>query len=112
MRIYNTMKRKKQKLVPMVKSTVGIYACGPTVYFYPHIGNWRAYIVEDLLKSVLLADGYTVKHVMNLTDVGHLVGDEDMGEDKMRVAMKREHKTIKEISDFYRGVFIEGLGSG
>ena len=107
--IYNTMKRKKQKFVPIVKKVVGIYACGPTVYFYPHIGNWRAYIVEDLLKRVLLADGYTVKHVMNLTDVGHLVGDEDIGEDKMRVAMKRENRTIKEISDSYSGVFMEGL---
>ncbi len=107
--IYNTMKRKKQKLVPIMKGSVGIYACGPTLYFYPHIGNWRTYIVEDLLKRVLLADGYSVKHVVNMTDVGHLVGDEDLGEDKMRVAVKREHKTIKEISDFYGGVFVEGL---
>jgi cysteinyl-tRNA synthetase len=107
--IYNTMKREKQKLKPIVKGTVGIYACGPTLYFYPHIGNWRAYIVQDLLKRTLIADGYAVKHIMNMTDVGHLVSDEDAGEDKMRVAVKREHKTIKEISDFYASIFLDGL---
>jgi len=86
---------------------VGIYTCGPTVYWYQHIGNLRSYIFSDVLKRILLYDGYKVKHVINVTDVGHLTSDADTGEDKMEKAVKREHKTAKEISNYYFKLFRE-----
>lgn len=81
--LYNTLTRKKEEFKPIKKGKVGLYTCGPTVYNYAHIGNLRTYIFEDILKRVLIYNGYDVKHVMNITDVGHLTGDMDMGEDKM-----------------------------
>ena len=82
-----------------------MYTCGPTVYNYAHIGNLRTYIFEDILKRVLLCNGYTVKHVMNITDVGHLTGDRDMGEDKMEKGAAREGKSAWDIADYYTQAF-------
>ncbi|MEK7097874.1 MAG: cysteine--tRNA ligase, partial [Patescibacteria group bacterium] len=77
--LYNTLTRKKEEFRPIENSKVGLYTCGPTVYNYAHLGNLRAYLFEDVLRRVLLYDGYEVNHVMNITDVGHLTGDQDMG---------------------------------
>ncbi|MFC1505354.1 cysteine--tRNA ligase [Thermodesulfobacteriota bacterium] len=99
--LYNTLSRKKEKFQPRFDDYVGIYTCGPTVYNFAHIGNLRTYIFEDVLKRVLLYNGYQVKHVMNITDVGHLTGDRDMGEDKMEKGAAREGKTAWDIAEFY-----------
>lgn len=105
LRIYNTLSRKKEIFKPIKKGYVGIYSCGPTVYWYQHIGNLRTYIFSDILKRVLLYDGYKVKHVMNITDVGHLTSDADTGEDKMELAAKREQKKAEDIADYYWKIF-------
>src|SRR3989344_210014 len=93
----NSLSRKKEKFIPLAgsgtKAYVGIYTCGPTVYFYPQIGNWRTFIFEDLLRRILEYNGYRVTQVMNVTDVGHLTGDNmgdaDLGEDRMEKAAKK-----------------------
>ena len=85
----NTLSKKREKFIPLGKA-VGLYTCGPTVYNYAHIGNLRAYVFTDILKRVLILDGYKVKHVMNITDVGHLTSDADQGEDKMTKGLQRE----------------------
>ncbi len=109
LKLYNTLTRKKEEFKPIKKGEAGVYACGPTVYNYAHIGNLRAYIFEDVLKRVLLYNGYKVKHVMNITDVGHLTGDRDMGEDKLEKGARREGKTAWEIAEFYANAFKEDL---
>ncbi len=86
---------------------VGVYSCGPTVYWYQHIGNLRSYVFADVLKRVLVYDGFDVRHVINVTDVGHLTSDGDDGEDKVEKSAKKEGKTAKEISHFYFDAFLE-----
>ncbi len=103
--LYNTLTRKKEAFKPIKKSQAGLYSCGPTVYWYQHIGNMRTYIFTDILKRTLNYNGFKVKHVMNVTDVGHLTSDRDEGEDKIEQAARKEHKTAKEIADFYLSVF-------
>ncbi len=103
--LFNTLRRQIEKFKPLKDKKVGMYSCGPTVYWYQHIGNLRSYIFSDLLKRVLLYDGYHINHVMNYTDVGHLTSDADQGEDKMEAAAKKEHKTAKEIANYYASVF-------
>lgn len=105
--IYNTMTRSKDEFVPYKEGKVGMYTCGPTVYNYAHIGNLRTYIFEDILKKSLEYVNYKVKHVMNVTDVGHLQSDGDEGEDKMALGASREHKTVWEIAKFYEEAFFE-----
>jgi cysteinyl-tRNA synthetase len=107
--LFNTLSRKKEVFLPIDKKEVKIYTCGPTTYWFAHIGNLRTYIFEDVLKRVLLYNGYKVKHVMNITDVGHLVSDEDVGEDKIILAAKREKKSAKEIARFYEKAFKKDL---
>jgi len=102
---YNTLTRKKEVFKPLVKNQVGFYSCGPTVYDYSHVGNFRTYLFNDTLRRVLEYSGYKVRHVMNFTDVGHLTSDEDTGEDKMEKGAKRDGKTAKEIADFYIAAF-------
>ena len=99
--LYNTLTRKKEIFKPIQDKEVGLYTCGPTVYNFAHIGNLRTFIFEDILKRALLYNGYRVKHIMNITDVGHLTGDRDMGEDKMEEGAQREGKTAWEIAAFY-----------
>lgn len=89
----------------MLAGKVGMYCCGPTVYNYMHIGNLRTYVNEDLLKRMFLYSGYEVKQVMNITDVGHLTSDEDVGEDKMEVGAQREGKSVWDIASFYTEEF-------
>jgi len=107
MRIYNTMSRHIEDFVPIVPGKVSMYCCGPTVYNYAHIGNLRTFIFEDLLHRTLEVSGYKVKHCMNITDVGHLTGDGDDGEDKMEKRSKETGKTVWEIADFYTKAFFK-----
>lgn len=108
-KLYNTLTRKLEEFKPIKKGRVGLYTCGPTVYNYAHIGNLRTYIFEDILKRVLTYNGFYVKHVMNITDVGHLTSDADEGEDKMEKGAKREGKTAWDIAKFYTRAFINDL---
>ncbi|MBI5403033.1 MAG: cysteine--tRNA ligase [Ignavibacteriae bacterium] len=103
--LYNTLTRRKEEFRTIEPGIVKMYCCGPTVYNFAHIGNLRAYFFEDILKRVLLYNGYNVKHVMNITDVGHLVSDDDEGEDKMEKGSAREGKTVWEIANFYTEAF-------
>ena len=109
LRFYNTLTRKKEDFVPIVKGHVGMYSCGPTVYWYQTIGNLKAYIFADLLKRTLLYHGYAVKQVINVTDVGHLTSDADSGEDKMEKAAAKEGKSAKEIAEYYLNIFESDL---
>ena len=104
--LFNTLSRKIEKFEP-IKDIVGLYTCGPTVYDFAHIGNFRTYIVEDILKRVLILNGYKVKHVMNITDVGHLTDDQDQGEDKVEISAKKHKKTAWEIAEFFTDAFIK-----
>ena len=108
-KFYNTLTRKKEIFKSIKDKEVGLYTCGPTVYWFAHIGNLRTYIFEDILKRVLEYNGLRVKHVMNITDVGHLTSDADAGEDKMEKGAKREGKTAWEIAEFYTKVFKEDI---
>lgn len=105
MKLYNTRTRQIEELKPKNGNIIKMYTCGPTVYHFAHIGNLRTYISEDVLEKGLKYLGYDVQRVMNITDVGHLVGDGDTGEDKMLVAAKREHKTSMEIAKYYTDCF-------
>jgi cysteinyl-tRNA synthetase len=108
MKIFNTMSREVEDFKPMGE-VIGIYTCGPTVYWYAHIGNLRTYVNEDILKRVLIYNGYKVKHVMNITDVGHMTSDEDAGVDKIEKSAAREGKSPYEIARFYENKFKEHI---
>lgn len=105
--LFNTLGRKKQKLEPLEPGRVGVYTCGPTVYDRAHIGNLRSYIFADSLRRVLEYNGLKVKHVMNITDVGHLMSDADEGEDKMEVAARERGKSPWEIAEEYTKLFFK-----
>ena len=105
MKLFNTLTRTVEEFVPNVEGKVNMYTCGPTVYHFAHIGNLRSYIMEDVLEKALRYEGYDVKRVMNITDVGHLSSDADTGEDKMLKGAKRENKTVMEIAKFYTDAF-------
>ncbi len=109
LRLFNTLTRKKEAFKPIDKSEVKMYSCGPTVYWFQHIGNLRTYIFSDLLKRILEFNGFKVKNVINVTDVGHLTSDGDEGEDKMEKAAAKEGKSAKEIAEFYFEVFKDDL---
>ena len=105
LKLYNTLSRKKDLFTP-INDIVRLYTCGPTVYSYAHIGNFRAYVFMDTLRRVLKYNGYKLKHVMNITDVGHLVSDADEGEDKMMKAARLENKNPYEIAKYYTEIFL------
>lgn len=107
--LYNTLTRAKAEFKPLEENLVRMYSCGPTVYSYAHIGNFRAYIFMDTLRRVLKYNGYELKHVMNITDVGHLESDGDDGEDKMEKAAKKENKNPYEIAKYYSDVFFKDM---
>jgi len=107
--LFNSLNRQKEEFIPLHKGQVGLYTCGPTVYNFAHIGNLRTYIFEDILKRVLQYNGYRVRHVMNITDVGHLTGDRDMGEDKMEKGAQREGRSAWEIAEFYTRAFKDDI---
>ncbi|MCL1928826.1 MAG: cysteine--tRNA ligase [Treponema sp.] len=105
LRLYNTLGHKLEEFIAQKPGEAGFYGCGPTVYNYAHIGNLRAYVTHDILTRVLRERGYTINHVMNITDVGHLSGDSDSGEDKMVKSAAERGKTVLEIADFYTKAF-------
>ncbi|MCD8377142.1 MAG: cysteine--tRNA ligase [Oscillospiraceae bacterium] len=105
MLLYNSATRKKEPLVPRQEGKITMYTCGPTVYHYAHIGNLRTYMMEDALEKYLCYEGYQVRRVMNITDVGHLASDADTGEDKMLKGARREHKSVLDIAKFYTDAF-------
>lgn len=109
LRFYNTLSNIEEEFISIEDNTVKLYTCGPTVYNFAHIGNLRTYIFEDVLKRTLEYNGYTVNHVMNITDVGHLQSDADDGEDKMELGAKRENKSVLEIARFYEYAFVSDL---
>ncbi len=108
-KLYNTLTRKKEEFRPIVEGEVGLYTCGPTVYDYAHLGNLRAFYFYDILKRVLIYNDYKVKHIMNVTDVGHLTGDMDMGEDKLEKGARREGKTAWDVAKFFEKAFLTDL---
>src|SRR3989338_6602243 len=107
--LYNSLSRKKEAFRPIKKKLVGLYTCGPTVYQYAHLGNLRAYIFSDTVKRVLLLNGFRVKHIMNITDVGHLESDADTGEDKVEREAKRQQRSAWDIARFYEDAFKRDL---
>lgn len=109
MKLFNSLTRQVEEFRPQRAPAVSVYTCGPTVYDYPHIGNWFTFVRYDLLIRVLQANGYQPKWVMNITDVGHLVSDADEGEDKLEKGARREHKTAWEIAEYYADYFVNGL---
>ena len=109
LKVYNTLTRKKEEFIPIDRKEIRMYSCGPTVYYFAHIGNLRAYLFMDNLRRVLKYNGYKLRHVMNITDVGHLVSDADEGEDKMMKASRRENKDPFEIANFYTEAFLKDI---
>ncbi len=107
--LYNTLTKKKEEFKPIDETAVRIYSCGPTVYSYAHIGNFRAYLFMDTLRRVLKYNKYNLKHVMNITDVGHLESDSDEGEDKMEKAARKENKNPYEIAKYYTDIFFRDM---
>lgn len=106
-KLYNSLTRRKEDVPTHEGKLVKMYSCGPTVYYYPHIGNFRAYLFMDNIRRVLKYNNYKIDGAMNITDVGHLTSDADEGEDKMLVASAREQKTPWEIAKFYTDVFMK-----
>jgi cysteinyl-tRNA synthetase len=109
LRLFDTYTRTLREFEPLDVSGVRMYACGPTVYDYAHIGNLRTYVFEDILRRALEFNSYKVKHIMNITDVGHLVSDADTGEDKIELGSRRTGKSAWEIADHYTQTFKEDL---
>ncbi|QTQ11260.1 cysteine--tRNA ligase [Treponema parvum] len=111
LRLFNTMGRKLEDFVPIKPGFAGFYGCGPTVYNYAHIGNLRAYVFIDILDRTLSFLGYKIKHVMNITDIGHLTGDGDAGEDKMLKSARERHESVLDVAKFYTQAFFNDLDS-
>lgn len=109
LKLFNTLTLQKELFTPINPPQVGLYTCGPTVYNYAHLGNLRTFLFEDLLKRTLEYNDFQVVHVMNITDVGHLTGDMDMGEDKLEIGARREGKTAWDIAEFYTEAFKKDL---
>jgi cysteinyl-tRNA synthetase len=111
MQVTNSLGRRLERIVTGQPGSVGMYSCGPTVYSYQHLGNMRTYVFSDTLKRALLWRGYAVRHVINITDVGHLLADADQGEDKVEEASRREGRSVEEITGHYTAVYLDDLRS-
>jgi len=109
MKVYNTLKRKKEEFKSIKPKKVGLYSCGPTVYNYAHIGNLRSYIFSDILRRTLEYNGFKVRQIINITDVGHLTDDADQGEDKLEKQAQLQKKSAKDIAKFYEKAFLKDL---
>jgi cysteinyl-tRNA synthetase len=109
LQLFNTLTQQQEDFSPLNGNKVTLYTCGPTVYDYPHVGNWAAYIYWDILVRTLLANDYQVERVMNITDVGHLITDGDDGEDKLEKGARREGKTAWQVAEFYAEDFLKGM---
>ena len=105
LKLYNSLTKKKETFKPITKGKVKIYSCGPTVYNFIHIGNHRTFLMSDFLKRALKFNKYKIKHIMNITDIGHLSSDADAGEDKMVKAARKEKKSVWDIARFYTRAF-------
>lgn len=108
-KLYNTLSRQVEEFVPLKPGEVSVYSCGPTVYDYAHIGNLRAYVNADMIARMFRANGYKVNNAINITDVGHLVSDEDTGEDKLEKGARRTGKTAWDVARFYTDAFLRDL---
>ena len=106
LRLYNTLTKKIESVTPSLPKEFTLYCCGPTVYDYAHIGNFRTYTLTDILVRALRYGGNSVHYIMNITDVGHLVSDSDSGEDKLEKGSKREGKSAWDIAKFYTEAFL------
>ena len=106
---YNTLTKNKEEFKPLNEEEVRMYSCGPTVYKDATIGNMRTYIMNDIIRRTLKYNGYKIKHVMNITDVGHLVSDADEGEDKMLKSAREMQKSPYEIAKYYTKLFLEDM---
>ena len=109
LKLYNTLTKTVEEFTPLHPPKVGLYTCGMTVYDYAHIGHGKKYVGDDILRRVLTRFGYTVTHVQNVTDVGHLVSDADSGEDKMEKGAAKSGKTVWEVADFYTKHFYDSM---
>lgn len=109
LKLYNTLTKQIETFKPLIEGKVGMYHCGPTVYDYPHIGNLRSYVFADTLRRTCEFLGYTVNQVINITDVGHIVSDADVGEDKMEKTAIQSGKTAQEIAEYFTQVFFDNL---
>ncbi len=109
LKLHNTLTGTIDTFTPLSDGKVTLYSCGPTVYDYPHVGNWASFVYWDILVRTLIASGYQVERVMNLTDVGHLVSDADEGEDKLEKGARREGKTAWEVAEYYAEDFLNGM---
>jgi cysteinyl-tRNA synthetase len=107
--IYNSLSRSVEEFHPQHPPEVSLYSCGPTVYLPPHLGNMRAYLFVDTLRRALTFNGFRVKHVMNVTDVGHMTDDADAGEDKIEKTARAQHKSPREIADYYLSLFVRDM---
>jgi len=110
LRLYNSLGRLTEDFTPSA-DVVGLYSCGPTVYAYQHLGNMRPYVFADTLRRALRWKGIAVRHVVNITDVGHAVADSDTGEDKLEVAAARERRSVEEIAEFYTQDWLAALAA-
>src|SRR5580692_4783210 len=110
LRLFNSLGRLTEDFTPSA-DVVGIYSCGPTVYSYQHLGNMRPYVFADTLRRALRWKGIPVRHVVNITDVGHAVADSDTGEDKLEVAAARERRSVADIADFYTRAFMTDIAA-
>ncbi|MBI4033873.1 cysteine--tRNA ligase [Candidatus Saccharibacteria bacterium] len=109
MKLYNTLGKKLEDFKPAKADSVSLYTCGPTVYDYAHIGNWRSFVFDDILRRTLEQSGYKVRHVMNITDVGHLTSDADEGEDKLEAGAQREGKSVWDVARHYTEAFLRAV---
>src|SRR5215468_11961548 len=105
LQFYNSLGRRIEDFTPSA-DVVGLYSCGPTVYSFPHLGNMRAYVFADTLRRALRWKGIAVRHVVNITDVGHAVADTNLGEDKLELAAARERRSVMDIAAYYTDVFL------
>lgn len=111
LKLYNYLVRRKQVFRPVAKNRVGLYTCGPTVYNEAHIGNLRTYVFEDALRRALEYTGYRVRHIMNITDVGHLTSDSDEGEDKLEAGARTQGKTVWDVAAYYTKLFLQDIAA-
>jgi len=109
LKLFNTASRQVEEFKPITEGKVKMYCCGPTVYGFQHIGNFRTFFFEDILRRTLKYNNFDVTHIMNITDVGHLTSDEDYGEDKMERKAAEEGKSVWEISEYYTDIFMKDM---
>ncbi len=109
LKLFNSLTRTLEEFIPIEPGKVRMYCCGPTVYNFQHIGNFRTFVFEDILLRTLKYNGFEVKYIMNITDVGHLTSDEDTGEDKVEKSAKEQGRSVWDVTKFYTDVFLRDV---